>query len=100
MVKGFLTVCSSSELNKTDKKAVSFFSNFRLFPYLNLSTWVVKGYRWKVHYVSDRNGSLVKQSVATARAFYVVKVGCYSCYSPFLALYWKTLDLSLFFLNN
>ena len=31
-------------------------------------------YCWKVHYVSDRNRSLVKQSVATARAFYVVKV--------------------------
>jgi len=36
-------------------------------------------YCWKVHYVSDRNGSLVKQSVPTDRAFLVVKVGLLVC---------------------
>ena len=54
-------------------------------------------YCWKVHYVSDRNGLLVLVSVATAIELYVVKVGLFVCYLPFLALYRKTLDLSRFF---
>ena len=58
------------------------------------NSFLLSLYCWKAYYVWNRNGSLVKQSVATARTFYVVKVGCYSCYLPFLALYRKTLDFS------
>ena len=54
-------------------------------------------YRWKAYSLWNRNGSLVKQSVAPFIELYVVKVGPFVCYSPFLALYRKTLDLSRFF---
>ena len=41
-------------------------------------------YRWKAYYLSDMTGSLVNQSVATAKAHYVAKVGLFVLLAIFL----------------
>ena len=77
------------------KVLISKYVNDRKFENLNpldddANSFLHNVYCWKAYYLPDMNGWLVQQSVATARAYYVAKVGLFVLLATFLVLYRKT----------